>query len=117
MLILGHCLYIDLKPYPSWPRIIIYQIISGIGLGPIFQALIIVLFSLTKPADIVSAAATVFVSRDIATAMSLVFGVVRDAAISGGRIAFNSSEVGGHAILQDDTRRCNCICKDHPIIA
>lgn len=76
MLIIGHGLYIDFQSYPSWPRIIVYQIISGIGLGPVFQAPIIALFSLTKPADIASAAATVFFARDIATAMSLVFGGV-----------------------------------------
>lgn len=96
MLILGHGLYIDLKPYPSWPRIIIYQIISGIGLGPIFQAPIIALFSLTKPADIASAAATVFFSRDIATAMSLVFGGV----IFQNRMAAHSEEL--NAILPPD---------------
>ncbi|KAL5043108.1 hypothetical protein BDW71DRAFT_210567 [Aspergillus fruticulosus] len=76
LMILGHGLYINLQPYASWPRIIIYEIISGLGLGPLFQAPIIAIFSLTKPADTASAAATVFFMRDIATAMSIVFGGV-----------------------------------------
>ncbi|GES59047.1 MFS drug transporter [Aspergillus terreus] len=76
MMILGHGLYINLQPYPSWARIIIFQIIAGLGLGPLFQAPIIAIFSLTKPADTASAAATVFFARDIATAMSIVFGGV-----------------------------------------
>lgn len=76
MMILGHGLYINLQPYPSWERIIIFQIMAGLGLGPLFQAPIIAIFSLTKPADIASAAATVFFARDIATAMSIVFGGV-----------------------------------------
>ncbi|KAF2444610.1 hypothetical protein P171DRAFT_360169 [Karstenula rhodostoma CBS 690.94] len=73
---LGHGLYINLPPYASWPRIVIYQIIAGIGIGPIFQAPLIALLSLTKPADVASAAATFFFARDIATAMSIVFGGV-----------------------------------------
>ncbi|WYZ42547.1 hypothetical protein EsH8_VI_000246 [Colletotrichum jinshuiense] len=76
VMVLGNGLYIDLQAYPSWPRIIIYQIIAGVGIGPVFQAPLIALFSLTNPADIASAAATFFFVRDIATAMSIVFGGV-----------------------------------------
>ena len=76
MTILGHGLYINLQPYASWSRIIIFQIIAGCGLGPLFQAPIIAIFSLTKPADTASAAATVFFARDLATSMSIVFGGV-----------------------------------------
>ncbi|OTA53946.1 hypothetical protein K449DRAFT_417154 [Hypoxylon sp. EC38] len=76
VMILGTGLYINLQAYPSWPRIIIYQIIAGIGIGPVFQAPIVAVFSLTKPADIASAAATFLFVRDVATAMSVVFGGV-----------------------------------------
>ena len=76
VLALGTGLYINFQPYASWPRIVIYQIIAGIGIGPVFQSPIIAIFSLTKPADIASAAATFFFFRDIATAMSVVFGGV-----------------------------------------
>lgn len=95
-LMLGHGLYINLQPYASWSRIIIFQIISGIGLGPVFQAPIIAIFSLTKPADIASAAATVFFARDIATAMSIVFGGV----IFQNRIAAQADQL--YAALPED---------------
>ncbi|KAI1764516.1 major facilitator superfamily domain-containing protein [Hypoxylon sp. FL1150] len=96
MLTLGTGLYINLQAYASWPRIIIYQIISGIGVGPIFQAPLIAIFSLTKPADIASAAATFFFCRDIATAMSIVFGGV----IFQNRMASQSGQIA--AILPSD---------------
>ncbi|KAJ5726664.1 uncharacterized protein N7483_008021 [Penicillium malachiteum] len=76
LMLLGTGLYIDLKPYPSWPRIILYQIVSGLGLGPVFQAPIMAIFTITKPADIASAVTTLLFIRDIATAMSIVFGGV-----------------------------------------
>jgi hypothetical protein len=93
---IGHGLYINLQTYASWPRIIIYQIISGIGLGPVVQAPIIAVFSLTKPEDIASAAATVFFMRDIATAMSIVFGGI----IFQSRMAAHSRELD--AVLPPD---------------
>lgn len=96
-LIIGTGLYINLQAYPSWPRIIIFQIISGIGIGPVFQAPIIAIFSLTKPADIASAAATFFFARDIATAMSIVFGGV----IFQNRIAAHAGAI--RAALPSDT--------------
>ncbi|KAI1643976.1 MFS general substrate transporter [Daldinia loculata] len=106
LMILGTGLYINLQDYPSWPRIIIYQIIAGVGIGPIFQAPIVAVFSLTKPADIASAAATLLFMRDIATAMSVVFGGVifqnRMAAQSGEIVAALPSDkatqvIGGEA--------------------
>ncbi|OKL59816.1 hypothetical protein UA08_04977 [Talaromyces atroroseus] len=89
MMILGDGLYTDLQPYTSWSRIIFFQIIAGVGLGPLFQAPIIAVFSLTKAADIASSAATVFFMRDIATAMSIVFGGV----IFENRINAHASEI------------------------
>ncbi|CAI7566964.1 unnamed protein product [Penicillium crustosum] len=76
IMLLGTGLYIDLKPFPSWPRVILYQIVSGLGLGPVFQAPIMVIFTITKPADIAAAVTTLLFIRDIATAMSIVFGGV-----------------------------------------
>ncbi|KAH8199736.1 hypothetical protein TruAng_006081 [Truncatella angustata] len=97
IMLLGHGLYIDLQAYPSWPRIIIYQIIAGLGLGPVFQAPIMAIFTLTKPADIASATTTLLFIRDIATAMSIVFGGV----IFQNRMAQQSGEIT--AALPSDT--------------
>lgn len=63
------------------------QVISGIGLGPILQAPIIALFSLTKSEDIASAAATITFARDIGI-ISIAFDVV----IFQNRIAAHSAE-------------------------
>ncbi|KAL2008277.1 hypothetical protein VTN00DRAFT_8259 [Thermoascus crustaceus] len=76
LMLLGHGLYIDLKPYASWPRIIIYQLITAIGIGPLFQAPIISIFSQTKPADVASAAAFSSFARAMGTAISVVIGGV-----------------------------------------
>ncbi|OTA98507.1 hypothetical protein M426DRAFT_258533 [Hypoxylon sp. CI-4A] len=89
VMIIGTGLYINLQAYPSWPRIIIYQIVAGVGIGPVFQAPIVAVFSLTKPADVASAAATFLFVRDIATAMSVVLGGV----IFQNRMAAQSGEI------------------------
>ncbi|KAL8832896.1 MAG: hypothetical protein Q9170_004676 [Blastenia crenularia] len=72
----GFGLYIDLKDYPSWARIIVFQIIAGIGVGPNFQAPLIALQTLVKPRDIATATATFGFTRNIATSISVVIGGV-----------------------------------------
>ncbi|KAL8774822.1 MAG: hypothetical protein Q9209_000761 [Squamulea sp. 1 TL-2023] len=73
---LGFGLYIDLPDYPSWSRVIVYQIIAGIGVGPNFQAPLIALQTLVKPKDIATATATFGFTRNIATSISVVIGGV-----------------------------------------
>ncbi|KAI1912319.1 hypothetical protein LOZ61_003324 [Ophidiomyces ophidiicola] len=73
---LGYGLLIDLKPYASWPRIIIYQLIAGIGIGPNFQAPLIAIQSVVKPSDVASATSTFGFTRQLSTSTSLVFGSV-----------------------------------------
>ena len=76
-LTLGFGLFIDL-PYQrgSWARVIIFQIIAGIGVGPGFQAPLIALQSKVHPRDIATASATFYFIRNLATAMSIVIGGV-----------------------------------------
>jgi hypothetical protein len=73
---LGFGLFIDLKPYASWPRIIIFQIIAGIGVGPNFQSPLIALQSNIKTADMATATATFGFVRQLSTSMSVVLGGV-----------------------------------------
>ena len=75
-LILGHGLYIDLKPYASWARIIIFQILVGLGVGPNFQAPLIALYSGVQPRDMAAATATFGFARNLANAISVVIGGV-----------------------------------------
>jgi hypothetical protein len=57
MLVLGFGLFINLDAHSSWAKIIIYQIIAGVGIGPLFQAPIIALQAHINPRDIASATA------------------------------------------------------------
>lgn len=75
-LCLGNGLLIDLKPHASWPRIIIYQVLSGIGTGPLFQSPLIALQSHLKGYDAAVGTATYGFIRNISTSLSVVLGGV-----------------------------------------
>lgn len=74
---LGFGLFIDLPSgRHSWVRIIIFQIIAGLGCGPNFQAPLIALQSKVHPKDIAAATATFGFTRNLSTAMAVVIGGV-----------------------------------------
>ncbi|KAJ5692546.1 Efflux pump dotC [Penicillium macrosclerotiorum] len=73
---LGFGLFIDLKPYASWARIVIFQLIGGIGVGPNFQAPLVAFQANVRPADMATATATFGFVRQLATSMSVVLGTV-----------------------------------------
>ncbi|KAF1992582.1 hypothetical protein K402DRAFT_320962 [Aulographum hederae CBS 113979] len=73
---LGFGLYINLGAQPNWAKIIIFQMIAGIGTGPNFQAPLIALQSLVEPRDIATATATFAFTRNLATSISVVIGGV-----------------------------------------
>ncbi|KAF8853988.1 MFS general substrate transporter [Acephala macrosclerotiorum] len=73
---LGFGLIIDIPLTPGWAKIIIYQIIAGIGVGPNFQAPLLALQSKVAPKDIATATATFGFTRNISTAISVVIGSV-----------------------------------------
>ena len=76
-LTLGIGLYVDFPNHRgSWAKVIIYQIIAGIGVGPNFQAPLIALQSLVQPQDIATATATFGFTRNLATSVSVVIGGV-----------------------------------------
>ncbi|KAF2035828.1 multidrug resistance protein fnx1 [Setomelanomma holmii] len=76
MMTLGFGLLIDLGVNSSWAKIIIYQIIVGIGVGPNFQAPLIALQSLVPKRDIATATATFGFTRNLGSAISVVVGSV-----------------------------------------
>jgi hypothetical protein len=76
MLTLGFGLFINLDAHSSWPKIILYQIIAGLGVGPLFQAPIIGLQAHINPRDIGTATATLGFIRQLSTAISVVVGDV-----------------------------------------
>ncbi|KAL4810165.1 major facilitator superfamily domain-containing protein [Aspergillus unguis] len=75
-LTLGYGLLIDLKPYASWPRIIIYQIIGGIGTGPLFQAPLVALQANIHPSDMAAGTSTFSFLRQVSASISIVVGTV-----------------------------------------
>ena len=73
---LGFGLFIDLEPKANWAKIILFQIVAGIGVGPNFQSPLISLQSTVAPRDIASATATFGFIRQLATSISVVLGGV-----------------------------------------
>lgn len=73
---LGYGLFIDFDQYENWAKIVIYQIILGLGVGPNFQSPLLALQTTVQPKDIASATATYGFVRQVATSMSVVIGGV-----------------------------------------
>jgi hypothetical protein len=73
---LGYALFIDLPAHAQWAKIIIYQILAGLGVGPNFQSPLIALQNHVAPHDIAVATATFGFVRQLATSMSVVLGGV-----------------------------------------
>ncbi|POR35682.1 Putative transporter C3H1.06c [Tolypocladium paradoxum] len=73
---LGFGLLIDLGDDRVWVKIIIFQIIAGLGVGPNFQAPLIALQTNVEPRDIGSATASFGFLRQLGTSISVVVGGV-----------------------------------------
>ncbi|KAF1833019.1 hypothetical protein BDW02DRAFT_570431 [Decorospora gaudefroyi] len=76
MMTLGFGLFIDFDVNTSWAKIITFQIIAGIGVGPNFQSPLIALQSLVPKRDIATATATFGFTRGLGSAISVVVGSV-----------------------------------------
>ncbi|KAG4220468.1 hypothetical protein PC116_g31053 [Phytophthora cactorum] len=73
---LGYGLFIDLGAEVNWAKIIIFQIIAGIGVGPNFQSPLIALQTTVEPRDIASVTSTFGFVRQLSTSISVVIGGV-----------------------------------------
>lgn len=76
MMTLGFGLFINLAQDSGWAKIILYQIIAGLGIGPLFQAPIIALQAHINPRDIGTGTATLGFIRQLATTTGVVIGQV-----------------------------------------
>ena len=76
LLTLGFGLMIDLDATRNWPKIVIYQILAGLGVGPNFQALMIGLQNGVSPQDLATATATFGFGRNVASSIGVVVGGV-----------------------------------------
>lgn len=73
---LGYGLFINLPQEHTWGKIFPYELVAGLGVGPLFQAPLIALQSKVAPKDIATATATFGFIRNISTAISVVIGGV-----------------------------------------
>ncbi|GAB1310603.1 Efflux pump dotC [Madurella fahalii] len=73
---LGFGLFIDLEVRPDWAKIVLYQIVAGVGVGPNFQSPLIALQSTVEPRDMASATGTFGFVRQLCTSISIVIGGV-----------------------------------------
>ncbi|CRG89194.1 hypothetical protein PISL3812_06230 [Talaromyces islandicus] len=71
---LGFGLFINLLAERDWPRIIIFQMIAAIGLGPNFQAPLVAMQTQASSADMATATATFGFVRNLSSAISVVIG-------------------------------------------
>ncbi|CAK7210594.1 hypothetical protein SEUCBS140593_000883 [Sporothrix eucalyptigena] len=77
LMTLGTGLFIDFGAPPvSWAKIIVFQIIVGIGAGPLFQAPMIALQSHVAEKDVPATASASGFLRSLANSMSIVVGTV-----------------------------------------
>lgn len=76
IMVLGFGLYIDLPRGRNWTKIILYQIVAGIGVGPNFQSPLLALQTMIAPKDIATATATFGFTRNLSTSISVVIGGV-----------------------------------------
>jgi len=76
LMTLGFGLFIDFDASSSWAKIIVFQLIAGFGIGPLFQSPIIALQAHINPRDIGTATATLGFVRQLATSTSVVVGQV-----------------------------------------
>ncbi|KAG8527086.1 uncharacterized protein KY384_008515 [Bacidia gigantensis] len=73
---IGFGLFVDLPSTRDWSRLITFQIIAGLGVGPIFQGPLIALQTHVEPRDIATATSLFGFTRNIATSISVVIGGV-----------------------------------------
>lgn len=74
LMILGWGLFIDLPNSKSWAKVVLYQIVAGLGAGPIFNAPLLALQAMVEPRDIATATSTFFFARVLSNAVSVVVG-------------------------------------------
>ncbi|KAF2397349.1 putative efflux pump antibiotic resistance protein, partial [Trichodelitschia bisporula] len=76
LLALGFLLFAEFPPHTSWPRLVLYQLIAGCGVGPLFQAPMIAMQNSVAAQDRAAATSMFSFVRQIANAISVVLGNV-----------------------------------------
>ena len=74
LLTLGLGLFIDLQPHREWTRIILYQLIVGVGLGMVFQPPLVALQTHLRGADVAAGTSAFLFLRPLSYGVSAVVG-------------------------------------------
>ncbi|OGM48964.1 putative efflux pump antibiotic resistance protein [Aspergillus bombycis] len=75
-MVAGTGLFIDFGPHLVLWKIVVYQLIAGVGAGPLFQAPMIAFQSALKPENVATGNAALTFLKNLATSLSLVIGGV-----------------------------------------
>ena len=67
-------LSISFSAYRSWPRLIVFQLVGAVGLGPLFQVPLLALQATVRPEDTAAANSLVLFMRTLASAVGLMAG-------------------------------------------
>ncbi|CAK7231062.1 hypothetical protein SCUCBS95973_007785 [Sporothrix curviconia] len=76
LLTVGFGLFTNLGAEANWAKVILYQIVAALGVGPNFQSTLLSLHTTVERRDIASATATFGFIRQMATTISVVLGGV-----------------------------------------
>lgn len=76
LLTAGFGLFTNLGDHANWAKIILYQIVASLGVGPNFQATLLSLHTTVDRRDVTSATATFGFIRQMSTTISVVIGGV-----------------------------------------
>ncbi|KAL1887754.1 hypothetical protein Sste5346_009992 [Sporothrix stenoceras] len=76
LLTAGFALFTNLGDHANWAKIILYQIVASLGVGPNFQATLLSLHTTVDRRDVASATATFGFIRQMSTTISVVIGGV-----------------------------------------
>ena len=95
LMTLGTGLFIGFGPTTNWSKIIIFQIVAGLGAGPLFQAPMIAFQTHLPQQDIGAASSASMFLRSLSTSVSIVVGsVLLQKGTGGGHITTGMDPVG-----------------------
>jgi hypothetical protein len=99
---LGTGLFISLGPNIDWAKIILFQIVAGLGAGPLFQSPMIALQSHVKQADVAAAMSASSFMRSLFTSTSIVVGsVLLQKTLHGGSLV-SHTEAGSASVDHEE---------------
>ncbi|KAH8880418.1 MFS general substrate transporter [Thozetella sp. PMI_491] len=93
LMTLGTGLFISFGSATEWAKIILFELVAGLGVGPLFQCPMIALQSHVLPEDVAMASSAMTFSRNLFTSTSIVVGsVILQRALGAGSLTPGTGE-------------------------